>query len=87
MAQDRTQDRIQDPFVGDATSSPGLSDKLTENLIELASHHTLELNFQFVTVSQSWLEIKGEYKELIAIIDIWLIFDSILAKKHPQVSH
>ena len=67
MNQDRTQDWIQNPFVEDVTSSSGLSDKLTENLIELASDRTLELKFQNVTVSQFWLEVKGEYKELSEI--------------------
>ncbi|KAK2721868.1 hypothetical protein QYM36_003994 [Artemia franciscana] len=67
MNQDRTQDWIQNPFVEDVTSSSGLSDKLTENLIELASDRALELKFQNVTVSQFWLEVKGEYKELSEI--------------------
>ncbi|KAK2720020.1 hypothetical protein QYM36_004059 [Artemia franciscana] len=67
MNQDRTQDWIQNPFVEDVTSSSGLSDNLTENLIELASDRTLELKFQNVTVSQFWLEVKGEYKELSEI--------------------
>ncbi|KAK2717663.1 hypothetical protein QYM36_006440 [Artemia franciscana] len=67
MNQDRTQDWIQNPFVEDVTSRSGLSDKLTENLIELASDRTLELKFQNVTVSQFWLEVKGEYKELSEI--------------------
>ncbi|KAK2708659.1 hypothetical protein QYM36_014307 [Artemia franciscana] len=100
MNQDRTQDWIQNPFVEDVTSSSGLSDKLTENLIELASDRALELKFQNVTVSQFWLEVKGEYKELsenrhvcfvtIRIhlpFDIEPRFDNILAKKQPQVSH
>ncbi|KAK2727301.1 hypothetical protein QYM36_007962 [Artemia franciscana] len=67
MNQDRTQDWIQNPFVEDVTSSSGLSDKLTENLIELASDRALELKFQNVTVSQFWLEVKGEYNELSEI--------------------
>ncbi|KAK2711473.1 hypothetical protein QYM36_012591 [Artemia franciscana] len=67
MNQYRTQDWIQNPFVEDVTSSSGLSDKLTENLIELASDRALELKFQNVTVSQFWLEVKGEYKELSEI--------------------
>ncbi|KAK2709210.1 hypothetical protein QYM36_013019 [Artemia franciscana] len=67
MNQDKTQDWIQNPFVEDVTSSSGLSDKLTENLIELASDRALELKFQNVTVSQFWLEVKGEYKELSEI--------------------
>ncbi|KAK2725580.1 hypothetical protein QYM36_000173 [Artemia franciscana] len=68
MNQDRTQDWIQNPFVEDVTSSfSGLSEKLTENLIELASDRALELKFQNVTVSQFWLEVKGEYKELCEI--------------------
>ncbi|KAK2717379.1 hypothetical protein QYM36_006235 [Artemia franciscana] len=67
MNQDRTQDWIQNPFVEDVASSSGLSDKLTENLIELASDRALELKFQNVTVSQFWLEVKGEYKELSEI--------------------
>ncbi|KAK2706409.1 hypothetical protein QYM36_016453 [Artemia franciscana] len=102
MNQDRTQNWIQNPFVEDVTSSSGLSDKLTENLIELASDRALELKFQNVTVSQFWLEVKGEYKELSEIamsallpfgstylceVDIEPRFDNILAKKQPQVSH
>ncbi|KAK2718338.1 hypothetical protein QYM36_005597, partial [Artemia franciscana] len=67
MNQDRTQDWIQNPFVEDVTSSSGLSDKLTENLIELASDRALELKFQNVTVFQFWLKVKGEYKELSEI--------------------
>ena len=67
MNQDRTQDWIQNPFVEDVTSSSGLSDKVTENLIKLASDRALELKFQNVTVSQFWLEVKGEYKELSEI--------------------
>ncbi|KAK2709814.1 hypothetical protein QYM36_013479, partial [Artemia franciscana] len=62
-----TQDWIQNPFVEDVTSSSGLSDKVTENLIKLASDRALELKFQNVTVSQFWLEVKGEYKELSEI--------------------
>jgi len=51
MAKDRTQHWIQNPFVQDATtSSPGFSDKLTENLIQLANDCTLELKFQNVAV-------------------------------------
>ncbi|XP_065577011.1 zinc finger BED domain-containing protein 5-like [Artemia franciscana] len=67
VAQDRTQDWIQNPFVGDTTSGPGLSDKLTKNLIELASDRAIELKLQNVTVFQFWLEVQREYKELSEI--------------------
>ena len=60
MAQDRTRDWIQSSSTGYATSSPGLNDMLTENLIELTTDRALELKFKNVTVSQFWLEVKGE---------------------------
>ena len=67
MTQDRTQDWSQNTFVGDVTSSSGLSDTHTDHLIELASDRALELKFQNVTVSQFWLEVKAEYKEISEI--------------------